>query len=580
VDRIDYGAHWIHGTEGNPVTHLARHLELPTLFVGGDSTYSGGWQHMALRLPGGGSLAAAEKRHSILAADDLLERLDLWREQSPAPPDVSVAEAVRAVQQESPEWTDADLRHMAWHVQLWARDDCAAGAAGLSARFWDEDYELYGEGDSVFWNGYQELAEKLAEGLPVRLNCPVQRVSYGGTGAEAVRLQTAQGELTGHAALVTLPLGVLKAGAVQFDPPLPQRKAEAIRRLGVGSLAKLAFTFDKVFWPRNQYVFGRIPERDADHNPTLLINLWSSHEMPGLVLLVGGAMGREIESWPEERAREWGLDMLRSYIGGQVPAPRAMHRTSWTLDPHALGSYSYIAVGATPADVRALGEPVGATLFFAGEATHPTHWATVHGAYLSGLREAARITGDPGILPRRTVTESRRWRLRMRRAERFFNLRSTQLDPAEWAGRLDLLQKSDVFGTLRSEDLSLLAPLLEPRTLDDGAVLFHQGDEAREAYLVATGGLRVFDPARGTVIARLGPGQVIGEYGMFVKHSRRTFSAAAEGPVTLWAISYPVLQRFLLAYPEAVCSLMEQTVGRLLAAMSRARAEEPPGGPA
>jgi CRP-like cAMP-binding protein len=78
----------------------------------------------------------------------------------------------------------------------------------------------------------------------------------------------------------------------------------------------------------------------------------------------------------------------------------------------------------------------------------------------------------------------------------------------------------------------------------------------------------VFDPASGATIAHLGPGNVIGEYGMFVEH-RRTFSARAEGPVRLWVISYPILQRFLLAYPESVFSLMKQTVTRLLAAIGR-----------
>src|SRR5690242_21695683 len=58
VDRIDYGAHWIHGTEGNPITQLARMLELPTLFVGGDSTYTGGWQHIEFR--SGGTAAFGE----------------------------------------------------------------------------------------------------------------------------------------------------------------------------------------------------------------------------------------------------------------------------------------------------------------------------------------------------------------------------------------------------------------------------------------------------------------------------------------------------------------------------------------
>ena len=53
VDGVDHGAHWIHGTEGNPITNLARRLSIPTLFVGGDTTYIGGWEHLALHHPGG-----------------------------------------------------------------------------------------------------------------------------------------------------------------------------------------------------------------------------------------------------------------------------------------------------------------------------------------------------------------------------------------------------------------------------------------------------------------------------------------------------------------------------------------------
>ena len=35
--------------------------------------------------------------------------------------------------------------------------------------------------------------------------------------------------------------------------------------------------------------------------------------------------------------------------------------------------------------------PEGQRLFFAGEHTHEKYRATVHGAYLSGIREADRI---------------------------------------------------------------------------------------------------------------------------------------------------------------------------------------------
>lgn len=43
----------------------------------------------------------------------------------------------------------------------------------------------------------------------------------------------------GNAALVTVPLGVLKAGRIQFQPPLPSWKQDAIQRLGFGDLNKV-----------------------------------------------------------------------------------------------------------------------------------------------------------------------------------------------------------------------------------------------------------------------------------------------------------------------------------------------------
>src|SRR5688572_7445763 len=47
-DGVELGAQWIHSTEGNPISVLARELGLPTMFVGGDSTYLGGWDQLTL----------------------------------------------------------------------------------------------------------------------------------------------------------------------------------------------------------------------------------------------------------------------------------------------------------------------------------------------------------------------------------------------------------------------------------------------------------------------------------------------------------------------------------------------------
>lgn len=66
--------------------------------------------------------------------------------------------------------------------------------------------------------------------------------------------------------------------------------------------------------------------------------------------------------------------------------------TRWGSDPFCLGSYSNVAVGASGDDYDILAESVGdGRLFFAGEATTRRYPATMHGAFLTGLREAANM---------------------------------------------------------------------------------------------------------------------------------------------------------------------------------------------
>jgi monoamine oxidase len=63
--------------------------------------------------------------------------------------------------------------------------------------------------------------------------------------------------------------------------------------------------------------------------------------------------------------------------------------TRWGQDQWAHGSYSYPAVGVTPEDYLSLAAPIENKVFFAGEATLAHKYdATVHGAYLSGIKAA------------------------------------------------------------------------------------------------------------------------------------------------------------------------------------------------
>lgn len=564
VDGIDDGAHWIHGTEGNPLTALARRQSLATVFVGGDSTYTGGWEHLALFGPGGQALDDDAKLRSILAADDIRGRMDALREamEREGAADIPMRAAVARALEARP--CDPSRRaSVDWHTMLQVRDDLGSDADDLSFLYWDDGYEMFGYGDSCVVEGFQSLCERLAAGLDIRFGEVVRRISHDE--ARGVEVETAGGRFAAERVLVTLPLGLLKQETVAFDPPLPPRKRSAIERLGWGYMTKVIVRFDAPFWPTEQYVFGYMC-RAVDAHPTNVISAWYTHGVPALVMLIGGALGREIESWPAERLRDWAVAVLGDVFGGDIPAPVDVRCTSWDRDPFSRGAYAYVRVGSSPADIEELAAPVGTRLLFAGEATYRQHWGCAHGAYVSGLREAQRIAGDTRILPSRRYTENRRWRELMQRANRFFNFHGRALDGEELASRVALLESSDVFGVVSATDLELLATMFETEDFADGAEICRAGEPADRMFVIAAGEAEVDVSDR--ILLR--SGEVLGEHGMFAAGTR-TATVIARGPVRALALDYQRFRSFLLTFPEASVAMLGTAIKRLVRVQSERR---------
>ncbi len=558
VDKVDLGAQWIHSTEGNPISNVARELGLATIFVGGDSTYTGGWENLWLPLTQDGKL------RSILAADAARDALEALRRQSlnEGLPDCSLDTAATRVL-EHQTLTPEDHEAIAWHLALLVRDDCAADQDSLSFLWWDDGYEVYGYGDSVFADGYGSLVDALSAGLDIRLGHIVDAIHHF---EDSVRIETSQGTFAAQAVIVTLPLGVLKSRTVEFDPPLPQRKREAIERLGFGTLNKVILHFAEPWWEREQYAFG-CTRSPITESPTCILNLWKTHRVPALAMNVGGQLAHSVEAWSELQVQEFAMRVLRDTFGCDVPTPARIHRTAWSRDSFSRGAYSYVAVGSTPADIEVLAEPVGERLFFAGEATLRQHWATAHAAYVSGLREASRIAGHDDLLPPRQFTENRRWREMMLRANRFFNLRSAVVSSETLRERVEVLRNSRVFGSVPPAELPVLTSMFDLQTFADGELICSAGDAAREMYVVLRGAVDVSVPGS-FKHRRLESGEVVGEYGMFGSRMR-TATVHAAGATTILVLDYQRFQRFLLAFPESMQALLDTTVQRLLALESR-----------
>ena len=222
----------------------------------------------------------------------------------------------------------------------------------------------------------------------------------------------------------------------------------------------------------------------------------------------------------------------------------------------------YVAVGSSPQDIAALADPVADTLYFAGEATYRYHWAGAHGAFASGVREAARILDDPAVLIPRSFTENRRWRDAIMRATRLFNAMSSSMDVAEIDSRVGLLVNSDIFSKVPPNELRVLATMFEPVSFQPKDLVCEIDAPASCIYVVASGRVEV-RLGDGTLVGEYGRGKLVGEYGLF-HGGRHTATALALERTDAFALDYQRFQRFLLAFPESMFALLQVTVARLI----------------
>lgn len=269
------------------------------------------------------------------------------------------------------------------------------------------------EGDRAFRSrhGYEDLI-KIFQQLLMETGVSLRT----GTVAESLRWTRGRAEITATdatgsftlaapRALVTLPLGVLQApagvaGAVQFSPPLPARKTDAINKLEMGKVIRVTLRFRHRFWEnivpggksKTLAKLGFLFTQD-DWFPTW----WTPMPMP-LPLITGWAPFRCAERLSGQSSTfvvSKAIEALSRVLGKNAQELESLleaaHFHDWQNDPYSRGAYSYGVVGSDGMH-EALASAVEETLYFAGEATDVTgNNGTVHGAIASGLRAAVEI---------------------------------------------------------------------------------------------------------------------------------------------------------------------------------------------
>ena len=364
---VDLGATWIHGIRSNPVYEIAQSNNISTAVTDYDNAviYDGegretspvddrlwrDYMNLARRLP---DESLQDVYDEFVAVEGLGEHDQLL------------------------------LRHA---LNSMFEHEYAADISDLSIRTYDDGNELPGD-DVVFPGGYSQIVDAVAADRDIRLEHPVAEIDYSGDGVTVTTESAAM--FRADRVIVTVPLGVLKAGRISFTPTLPPRMQDAIDALGMGVLNRTCLLFDEVFWQPDVEWIGYLSEDNGQWAQTL--NLYPYLHQPVLAMFNAGDFGAEVEQYSDEELTARAVETLRA-VFGNVPEPRDAISTRWRSDPWTMGSYSHVPVGVSFDSYREMSRPVGDRLYFAGEATHTRFPSTVHGALLSGRRAARQIYG-------------------------------------------------------------------------------------------------------------------------------------------------------------------------------------------
>lgn len=359
---LDMGGGWIHGRTGNPLTALAQQLNV--------DAYEWDYDDITMVGPVSPALNRTASRIERALYDGDVDVDDAG----------SLQDVIDQLGRQGM-FDGLTLQERDWFVHMQLELELAAEADRLAAHAYTAG-EAFDGPDVLLPGGYQQLVDGLLQDIDVRLDTEVIHIRHG---PEGTIIHTHNlGLIPADAVIVTAPLGVLRAGAITFEPDLPPAHRRALQSLDMGLLHKTYLSFPHAFWPET-HMISRVTERKAW---AAWFNLEDMTGQPILMALNAGEAAYTLEAMDDEAIAAKAMQELRQMAQTSIPDPQHVKTSRWGQDVFSRGAYSILPVGADTDDHAQLAKPASNRLHFAGEATSDTYPSTVHGAFLSGERAA------------------------------------------------------------------------------------------------------------------------------------------------------------------------------------------------
>lgn len=335
-----------------------------------------------------------------------------------------------------------DMAKIKWAIYDWywrfeVIDNSCYTLDELSCKSYEEFEDCPGVRNINFKNGFSSVVKTLLDKIPaanLRYNKPVKRVHWDGMPTATRQTKTPRSSISNSQetirenvpfvecedgeiilcrhVLLTVSAGYLKHHVDDmFQPRLPDKKRQALKGIGFGTINKIYLLFSNPFWGAGDEGFQLIwLDNQLDERDWWLRGISGFDPVYGnpnaLVAWIGGHASEHMETLTDAQVSEACVRVLCMFLGRDVPEPKAVVRSFWNSNPYILGSYSnrQLPYEASETLLETFYEPLvldvplhrvakveWPLVLFAGEATDKDFYSTVHGAMRSGFREADRL---------------------------------------------------------------------------------------------------------------------------------------------------------------------------------------------
>ncbi|GAV27073.1 hypothetical protein PMKS-000534 [Pichia membranifaciens] len=356
-------------------------------------------------------------------------------------PDVSLYEIVmQYLQKQGRMLTEEQVLYapqLVRHLELWH---------GIG---WKEMSSKFGLVDNVgrnclFREGYDKVVTDIVSSLDENRILQKAIVTKINHSKSPIRIELShRPEITADWIICTVPQSILQLeigekGSIEWIPSLPNRIKDSLSNMSWGKLGKIVFEFDEPWWGHHnvdrfvalanpdpsivsfwEALKSKTPLKtganinqtktlpDSWDFPVLLLNLQKIANVPAILCFTQGDLTEYLERNPEEA---W--DYMRPIITKLTDhslenssnsnveniKPTKTFVSEWTVDPFSRGSYAACKPGNDPTDLVIQLSRGMNNVRFAGEHTILDGAGAVHGAWMSGRREARNILIKEGII--------------------------------------------------------------------------------------------------------------------------------------------------------------------------------------